>query len=420
MASSVLIIGAGAAGLMAARDLTARGHFVTVLEARERTGGRIHTLYSAAFSVPVETGAEFIHGNLPVTIALLQQAGIGYHPIAGKMVEVRNGRWNRQRNMVEGWDTLMKHLASLEEDMTVRDFLDQHFPGDRYTDLRQSVQRFAEGYDGADINKASILSLRDEWEKEDDDQYHIEGGYGLLIDYLASVCVQQGGAIHLNTPVKQIRWQAGKVEAESADGRLFLADKVIITIPLGMWQQPGAAGSIQFTPAIEERRQAFQEIGFSAVIKANLEFKQPFWVEYEKELGFLFSEEILPTWWTQLPHQAPLLTGWVNGPQAASFVQVGKEKVLQYAVYSLAGIFGLPVLFLEREMIDSQITDWGVDPYALGAYSYDMLSSKQARRLLQQPVADTLYFAGEALYEGAHPGTVEAALISGRDAAKKI
>jgi monoamine oxidase len=94
--------------------------------------------------------------------------------------------------------------------------------------------------------------------------------------------------------------------------------------------------------------------------------------------------------------------------------------VLQYALYSLAGIFGLPVLFLERELVASQITDWGVDPYALGAYSWDTLNSKKARQFLQQPVENTLYFAGEALYEGAHPGTVEAALISGLEAAKKI
>jgi monoamine oxidase len=370
--------------------------------------------------VPVEAGAEFVHGKLPVTLQLLQQAGISYEPIAGKMVEVRNGHWHRQRNMVDGWNTLMEHLQTLTEDMTVRAFLDTHFAGDRYADLRRSVRRFAEGYDGADINKASILSLRDEWGKEDDEQYHINGGYGLLMDYLVSLCVKQHCVIQLNTPVKDIRWQPGKVEVVASDGRLFMADKVIITIPLALWQQPGTTGSIHFTPAIDLQQQAFRDIGFSAVIKVSLEFRHAFWVEYEKELGFIFSEEILPTWWTQMPHPVPLLTGWINGPQAASFVQAGREKMLQYALYSLAGIFGLPVLFLERELVASQITDWGTDPFALGAYSYDTLSSKKSRRLLQQPIADTLYFAGEALYEGAHPGTVEAALVSGLATAKKV
>lgn len=420
MSSAVLIIGAGAAGLMAARELSARGHAVTILEARGRAGGRMHTLHAKAFTVPVETGAEFIHGKLPLTLQLLQEAGIGYTPVEGRMIEVRKGRWHRQSHFVEGWDTLMEHLQSLQQDMTVREFLDRHFHESRYEELRCSVQRFAEGYDGADINKASVLALRDEWEKEEEEQYHITGGYERLTDYLVAQCVRQRCLLHFNAPVKHIRWQQGGVEVSTGDGQLFTANKVIITVPLGVWQQAHEKSSIVVEPAIDQQLAAFGQIGFSAVIKVSLEFKQPFWQEYEKELGFVFSEEIFPTWWTQLPHPVPLLTGWINGPQAASFIQAGPEKMLQYALYSLAGIFGLPLVFLEQQLVASQITDWGTDPFSFGAYSYDMLSSKAARQLLQQPVADTLFFAGEALYAGAHPGTVEAALASGAAVAAKL
>ena len=380
----------------------------------------MHTIHSSAFTVPVEAGAEFVHGKLPVTLQLLQEAGIGYTPVEGRMIEVKKGRWHRQSHFVEGWDTLMEHLRALQQDMTVRDFLDRHFTEPRYADLRRSVQRFAEGYDGADTNKASVLALRDEWEKEEDEQYHITGGYGRLTDYLVSCCVQQRCLLQVNTPVKQIRWQPGKVEVEAADGSLFRADKLLVTIPLGVWHQPGSTGGIEWSPALEQQSAAFNQIGFSAVIKVSLEFRQPFWQEYEKELAFIFSEEILPTWWTQLPHPVPMLTGWINGPQAASFTQAGPEKILQYALYSLAGIFSLPVVFFEQELVSSQITDWGTDPYSLGAYSYDMLASKEARKCLQQPIAETLFFAGEALYEGAHPGTVEAALVSGKEVAERI
>lgn len=420
MSSSILVIGAGAAGLMAAKELSARGHFVTILEARERAGGRIHTIHSASFSIPIEAGAEFVHGKLPVTLQLLEEAGIGYQPVEGKMIQVNKGHWQRTNNFVEGWDILMEQMQALKEDMTVRTFLEQHFGDIRYDELRRSVQSFAEGYDGADINKASVFALKSEWAKEEEEQYHTQGGYGLLVDYLVRICVQQHVALHTNTIVKHIRWQQGKIEAETSDGRLFLADKVVITIPLGVWQQQPAQSAIAFTPAIQQQQQAFAEIGFSAVIKVSLEFRQPFWQEYEKELGFLFSEEIMPTWWTQLPHPAPVLTGWINGPQAASFTHISKEKILQYALYSLAGIFGLPVVFLERELVASQITDWGIDPFAGGAYSWDMLPSKKARQFLRQPVADTLFFAGEALYEGPHPGTVEAALVNGKEVADLI
>lgn len=420
MSSSVLIIGAGAAGLMAARELSASGHAVTILEARNRAGGRMHTLHPDAFTVPVESGAEFVHGKLPLTLQLLQEGGIPFTPVEGRMIEVRKGRWHRQDHFVEGWDTLLEHLQALQEDMTVRDFLDHHFPAHRYEELRRSVQRFAEGYDGADISKASILALRHEWEKEEEQQYHITGGYERLTDYLITQCIRQRCLLHFNTTIKHIRWQEDGVEAISQDGQSFTANKVIITIPLGVWQQPAAKGSMEFTPAIDQQLAAFHQIGFGAVIKASLEFKQPFWQEYEKELGFVFSEEIFPTWWTQLPHPAPLLTGWINGPQAASFATAPPEKMLQYALYSLAGIFGLPLIFLEQQLVAWHMTDWGADPFSLGAYSYDMLTSKAARQLLQQPVSNTLFFAGEALYEGPHPGTVEAALESGKETALRI
>lgn len=403
---------------MAARSLSARGHAVTLLEARHRAGGRMYTQQPEGFSVPIETGAEFIHGKLPLTLQLLEDAGVGHTKVEGRMIEVQKGRWHRQHNFVEGWDQLMDRLQEVEQDMTARAFLDKYFPADRFDALRRSVQRFAEGYDGADIDRASIIALREEWEKEETEQYHVAGGYERLVDYLYSQCVRQRCLLYFNTPVREIRWQPDTVEVAAADGRLFVANKVIVTVPLGVWHQ--AEPAIRFLPAIPAQLDALRQIGFSAVIKASLEFKTPFWLEYERELGFVFSEEIFPTWWTQLPHPAPLLTGWINGPQAASFVQAGPDKMLQYALYSLAGIFGLPLVFLEQQLVAWQITDWGADTWSFGAYSWDTLTSKAARRSLQAPVADTLYFAGEALYEGAYPGTVEAALTSGLEVAGRI
>src|ERR1700716_4547776 len=87
----IVVIGAGAAGLMAARELARAGKRVTILEARDRWGGRIHPLPFADFGYPAEGGAEFVHGEAPVTNGLLREAGLSLLTIEGTQWTVENG-----------------------------------------------------------------------------------------------------------------------------------------------------------------------------------------------------------------------------------------------------------------------------------------------------------------------------------------
>jgi monoamine oxidase len=158
---------------------------------------------------------------------------------------------------------------------------------------------------------------------------------------------------------------------------------------------------------------AARHIGYGSVIKILLEFAAPFW---EEDTGFIFSKEKVPVWWTQFPNKTPVLTGWLGGPPADHFKQVSKEEILKIALDSLSGL-------IQKELpplVSSHIYNWADNPQTLGAYSYDTPMSDNARKVLNTPVADTIYFAGEALYEGKHPGTVEAALISGKNVAQMI
>ncbi len=88
---------------------------------------------------------------------------------------------------------------------------------------------------------------------------------------------------------------------------------MIITVSLGVLQ----SGSIQFKPALTDHAIAIQGIGFGTVIKFLLEFKTSFWKEFDDDIGFLLTDEEIPTWWTQLPGESNLLTGWLGGPKAA-------------------------------------------------------------------------------------------------------
>src|SRR5262245_41041297 len=184
-----LIVGAGAAGLMAARELARSGKKVTILEARGRCGGRIYPLSTEEFGYPAEGGAEFVHGEAPVTRALLREAGLSLVPVHGTRWNVEHGAFSQDEAPVLSADRHREALAELKVDVTVADFLKRHFAGPEHGRLRDSIVRRVEGYDAADPAMASTLALRDEWmNRGPSPQDRIAEGYGALIAYLAAEC----------------------------------------------------------------------------------------------------------------------------------------------------------------------------------------------------------------------------------------
>ncbi|MBS7563466.1 FAD-dependent oxidoreductase [Mucilaginibacter sp. Bleaf8] len=429
--ADVLIIGAGAAGLMAAYTLAKAGKQVTVLEACNRTGGRIHTLGNSLFFKQAEVGAEFVHGQLPVTLELLQQAGIGYSPIDGEMWQYRNGTFTKNAGMIEGWDLLMKKLNALKEDTTLDAFLETHFTDIKFEELKTSVRRYAAGYDTSDPARVSMLALRNEWLHEDDEhQYRIEGGYCALIQYLANEVKANNGQIYLNEPVTELHWQQGNAKVITAEQNSYEADKVIIALPLGVLQAPAnQQGAVTFYPPIVAQAEAIQKMGFGAIIKVLLQFDNAFWEdeiteqlagESLKDMLFLFSDEQIPTWWTQAPAHVPLLTGWLGGTPAEEWKALSPEEVLTNALQSLSNIFNRSVDGLKEQLVAWHVANWTAEPYTRGSYAYDTIDTPDALKVLSQPVEDTLFFTGEYMYSGTAMGTVEAALTSGQNVAKQI
>ncbi len=415
MKERVIIVGAGAAGLMAAKILAEKGKLVTVLEARERIGGRIFTLVRDDFSEPVEVGAEFVHGDPPLTMALLKESGAPYQGVKGKSRTVKNGDWIKESQQGDDWDEMEDRLKAQQVDMPFDAFLDKYFADTKHASLREHAVRFAEGFDLADISKASTLALRDEWLHEESTQYRIEGGYEKLVQYMEDSIIQNEGSIHRSCIVKKIEWQSGKVKLSTALGDIFEADKCIVTVPLGVLTAAREEEAfIEFQPSVASYINAAKQIGYGDVVKLLLEFKEPFWEKWESKLGFLMSEGEFPVWWTQQPSPQPMLTAWLGGPKATALKGLDEITLLAMALDSLADIFSLPAAKLRTMLCGFYYHNWSTDPFSLGGYSYALPETAEALRLLMQPLENTLFFAGEAIYKGASPATVEAALESGR------
>ena len=426
----VLIIGAGAAGLMAGYSLVKAGKKVTVLEARNRCGGRIHTLHHELFFKEAELGAEFVHGDLPLTLGLLKDAGIELAPSGGQMWHYKDGRFVEEGLFNEGWDRLAKRLKEIKKDVSINQFLEAEFPGEKYHELKTSVRRFASGYDTADPDIASTFALRDEWLEDEGAQHRIKGGYGPMIGYLEAEIRKAGGVIILNSVVKEIDWQPGYTKAATADGYVYEAEKLLIALPLGVLKAARPAqAAISFSPPITTQMAVISKMGFGGIIKILLEFDELFWEDSQteawvgkslKNMGFVLSDEEIPTWWTQAPQKVPVLTGWLGGPAAIAKKNVTDEELLRQSLESVGNIFNRSIDELKGRLVAYHVVNWTNDPFALGSYAYDTVDAAAQREILNLPVEDTLYFAGEYLYAGPVMGTVEAALISGRDAAARM
>lgn len=414
-----LIIGAGIAGLTIARRLSDQGHQVTVLEAKDWVGGRIHTL-TGKFSRHIEAGAEFIHGKLPISLALTEEAKREATLIKGRFYTISKGRLEKGDPLEDHWREMIEQLDKLDSDITLQAFLDQYFNQAKYADLRERVKHYAEGFDIADVNRVSTITLREEWKNNDDaHQYHVEGGYKTLIDFLAKKITDAGGLILLDEPVTEVHWKEGSAKVKTATGRDIEADRVIVTVPLGALQKQ----TILFSPELPEHQKAFNSMGFGGVIKFIFEFKEAFWETRAnrklKDIAFIFSDADIPTWWSQLPDKTPVLTGWFSGPKTFDSSH-NQETLYRKAIDSLQYIFDCSSQEIESQLLHWHIADWVQDQHTFGAYSYPTLLTKSSIRFISKSVTNTLYFAGEAFYEGTSIGTVEAALTSAEETVASI
>ena len=431
-----IIIGAGAAGLAAGRELSGAGQRLCILEARQRLGGRIFTLHFPDLPLPIELGAEFIHGEEPTTFAIVEAAALLTYELPNHQWWLRGRRWELANDYWDAIDELLSRIPA-RPDRSFDDFLKSQKKLPRR--VREMAVGYAEGYQAAHADRISAVSLRisdeEQGEPGGNKQFRIASGYDAVLAWLHAGLDPQRTEVRQGAAVVEIEWRKGDVAVRTSHGDEVRGRAAVITIPIGVWKAPRQqSGSIRFRPDLRAKRNAIAKLGVGHVVKIVFRFRQRFWDEpdflkkraksSQSERGspitFVHSSDRpVPTWWTAAPAPAPLLTGWAGGHAADRLLAEGDEAIADRALDSLAATFGLRRREIESLLDSTHLHDWQADPFSRGAYSYAAVGGSGAHDLLAKPVEETLFFGGEATSTD-QTGTVAGAIESGRRAAREV
>jgi monoamine oxidase len=417
----VVVVGAGMAGLTAARALAEAGLKVLVVEAQDRIGGRIWTRHVGEEAI--ELGAEFIHGRPPELWALIEEAGLETYERGGAQVCFDEGVLSDcGGEMGEIFEPLEKLKDFDGPDMSFAEYLErEQTPAEK----RGRMIGYVEGFNAADHREVSVASLGAQQKAEDasgsDHNYRLRGGYDQLPRYLSEKITEFGGKVLTGTPVKEIHWQEGQAEIVS-DLWSFRAPQVVITLPLAVLR----SGCVTISPSPDSILEAAGRLRMGQVRRFTLLFAEKFWENQPPqpalgEMSFLFAfTEMPPVWWTPHPEASHTITGWVGGPRSAALTGLNAKTLGQKACTTLGRIFGVKKERIHGLLRGCYTHDWQHDRFTLGAYSYVATGGLDAPRQMTEPVADTLFFAGEHTDITGHWGTVHAAMRSGLRVAEQI
>ncbi len=409
MPIDVLVLGAGVAGLTAARALSGAGLQVTILEARDRIGGRLSTVREDGRAV-AELGAEFVHGRPPDLLEITREARLRLEPVEGETWCVEAAR--AEPCLMSG-EVMRRMTAPASGDISFQAFLDTlNVPEEE----KPRATAFVEGFNAADSSRISLraLCLQNQAENDihGDEAWRVMEGYDAIPHWLFE---GSRAGLRLNCVAETLEWRRGRVKVRCRDGTELVARRAIITLPVSLLQ----FGALNILPEPEGFGAALAGVIMGNARRVTLRFRESFWQDLFPNLAFLISDDpYFPAWWPSARHGSPLLTAWVGGPRANHFRGQSDQAVTEVALTSLARLF--PAIHPKKLMEASYTHDWYADPYARGAYSYIAVDGMDCLRRLASPWEDTLYLAGEATDVEGHWGTVHAAMTTGGRAAQQV
>jgi monoamine oxidase len=440
-----VIIGAGAAGLAAGRMLASAGQRVAILEARNRIGGRIYTHHASLTGhgdFAVELGAEFIHGLPAETWDLIGEGRLATVELQGSQLSLVGERLQRSGATHDAAGDVLQDLKlwSRERpasDMTFADYLS--WAGIGTADAAAAAD-YVESFNAADRFVIGAAALAKQQGAEDEIQaerlFRLHGGYDRILLIMVRSIKELGVPIFLKRRARHVKWREGAVSIQTTGsaGSMLKAKRAVITLPLGVLQ----SGSMGFAPQPTALLSQASRMRMGTVIRVTLVFRSRFWRDDElllrqselaadlRFLSFLFTPQLTPaTWWTSMPEQTPVITGWVGGPKAESWQSrlrgsADRDLMLTESLRTLSAAFGISEDSLRKELTSWHTHDWSADEHSRGAYSYAPAGALDASDKMSIPVAGTLYFAGEHTDTTGHWGTVHGAIRSGLRAARQV
>lgn len=403
----VIVVGAGASGLSCARDLMHGGLRVLVIEARDRIGGRIHTIRDRGI---VEAGAEFVHGEKAATWEFIRKEGC------------KTEEWQSdgpgKRLYVRGGQMLPEPVALSAEIETIHQKIGEYSGSEISVEriiCNQNQSELARFYaarqlvdiESAELNRLSALGFNQEQNltSHGSRNFWITDGYSRVVESLAKDL-----RLLLSHPVTRIAWRHGDVSVESGKGAVFQGRRLVLTIAIGAMRK-----GPRFDPELPwEFTSAIQAIGFGNSTKLTI------WLDDMKSLPdftLLDSDGMFGHFWPRPFDPTPVLVGFSGGKRADQLTAMGEEAAIQTGIEELTRAFGRAI---RNKITAAQHFTWSDDPYAMGSYSYPALGMGSACSILRRPVADTVYYTGEAVNDQGHSATVHGAIEAGRTTAAQI
>jgi monoamine oxidase len=428
MSSDVIVVGAGVAGLAAAEYLAQAGRKVILLEARDRLGGRVHTLLDPEFRHPIELGAEFVQGESKEFLGIVQALELELQEVPERHERERHGAERALSNIEALIDRLLGLRTPDSEDVAVSQLIQRtktHFTPEEL----ETLTSFLEGFHGADLDRFGTAALAENQaaQKQDGERmFRVVGGYGALTSRLAKRAESKGAEVRTNTTVTRVCWEPGqvKIQARGPGGKSIelTASQAVLTLPLLILKEESASTASLIDPDPMGWAQALGKLEMGVAHRIDLQFEVAWWIKGDRPSpSFVHgSGEPFPVWWTTTPPELPFLTGWTGGPRAKGLMGRTDEELISLALQSASSIFGYSGEDLGAWLRVAYTHDWSSDPFSRGAYSYGGVGAAEARKTLSTPVESTLFLAGEAVEPSGRNATVPGALASGLQAAAAL